>query len=75
MDASAGSRLIVEILSDGSGWQCAADYSFDRLGSVYLPVTTPRCDHMRIRLRGRGEIKIYSIAYQIESASDIPERR
>lgn len=75
MDASAGSRLIVEILSDGSGWQCAADYSFDRLGSVYLPVTAPRCDHMRIRLRGRGEIKIYSIACKIESVSDIPERR
>lgn len=75
IEAEAGARLIVEILCNDQDWQCAADHSFDRLGSVYLPITTPRCDHMRIRLCGRGEIKIYSIAYKIESASDIPERR
>ena len=68
-------RLTVEILADGCDWRHAADFVFDGIGSVVLPVTTPRCDHMRIRFSGRGDVKIYSIAYTAETADILPERR
>lgn len=78
MDAQAGSRLTVELMCDNSDWRFAADYSPEcaaRLQSVCLPIAVPRCDHMRIRLCGVGNIKIYSIAYTTEHASVLPERR
>lgn len=75
MDADAGARLTVELMCDNSDWRRAADYAPDRMQSICLPIAVPRCDHMRIRLCGTGNIKINSIAYTTENASAIPERR
>lgn len=73
--ARPGARLTVEMRCGEADWQAAADYACEGFGSVVLPVATPRCDHMRIRLRGRGDIQIYSIAYITEDAGGVPERR
>jgi hypothetical protein len=39
--------------------------------SFTIPVIPRRCDHMQIRLRGRGDVKIYSIAKILEVGSDV----
>ena len=35
-----------------------------------IPIIPRRCDHMRIRLEGSGEFRLYSIARIIERGSD-----
>ena len=39
--------------------------------SFTIPVIPRRCDHMQIRLRGTGDVKIYSIAKILEMGSDV----
>lgn len=41
------------------------------LRTFTVPIKPKRCDHMRIRIVGRGEAKIYSITKTIEQGSDI----
>ena len=35
-----------------------------------LSLQTPRCDHLKIRIEGKGEIKIFSISRKIEKGSE-----
>lgn len=69
----------------GRGAKCALAIEYDSDGrwidqgviyghgtdSFVIPVIPQRCDHFRIRLRGEGDIKIYSIAKLIEQGSDV----
>lgn len=36
------------------------------LRTIELPIVPKRCDHMRIALKGKGMVKVYSISKQIE---------
>ena len=36
-----------------------------------MPFTTPRCDHMRVRIEGKGDVKILSISRNIENGSEL----
>ena len=38
--------------------------------TLLMPVYPHRCDHMRMRLEGRGEVKLYSIARILSSGGD-----
>ena len=40
--------------------------------TVTLPIITPRCEHMRIRIEGVGMAKIYSIYYETETVEGRP---
>lgn len=40
------------------------------LRSFSVPIRPKRCDHMRIRIEGEGNVKIYSICKTIEQGSD-----
>jgi hypothetical protein len=40
------------------------------LKSFAVPIKPKRCDHMRLRIVGRGEAKIFSIYKNIEWGSD-----
>lgn len=40
--------------------------SFVRMRSYEVPIIPMRCDHMKIRLRGKGDIRIYSISKVME---------
>lgn len=42
----------------------------DRVRTYTLPVVPRRCDHMRIRLAGRGEVQIYSFARTLIVGAD-----
>ena len=41
------------------------------MDSFTIPVVPRRCDHFRIRLEGKGDIKLYSIAKILEQGSDV----
>jgi len=40
-------------------------------GSVTLPIRPRRCDHLRMRLVGNGDVKIFSISRKLEVSSDV----
>lgn len=42
-----------------------------KLGSFAMPIRPKRCDHMRIRIEGVGDAKIYSISKVLSEGSDI----
>lgn len=61
--------LAIEYDSDGV-WVDQGTINGYGTDSFVIPVIPQRCDHFRIRLRGEGDIKIYSIAKLIEQGSD-----
>ena len=57
---------------DSSGeWKHLFTKVGTKLGSISIPIKPERCDHMRIRIEGRGDAKIYSICKTIEQGSDV----
>lgn len=51
-------------------WEHMGHIETDELRSFTLPIRPRRCDHLRIKLSGKGEIKLYSIAKILEIGSD-----
>ena len=77
-----GAELWIDFMYDSSGeWEnkvhikneYAEDRrntrSFSKLKTFELPVIPRRCDHMRIRLRGTGTTKVFSIAKTTEQGA------
>ena len=75
LDVSAtlagGSRLELWLQYDGEGpWERAAALSAPQRGSVTVPLRPRRCDHLRLRLTGEGEARVYALTALVESGSD-----
>ena len=71
LSLDVGTRVYVYIQYDSTGeWEKAATITGTTLRSFNLPVRPKRCDHMRIRIVGEGDAKIYSITKTIEQGSD-----
>ena len=77
-------RLNLRIrIDDGSDINIYAEYdssgNWEHIGMLYghgirpftIPVRVRRCDHMRLRLEGRGSAEIYSITKTMEQGSDL----
>ncbi len=73
------SELYVDVMYDSCGvWEEAAHMeskyeksrrdtpSFVTMRSFEVPIFPIRCDHMRIRLRGKGDARVYSISKVLE---------
>ena len=75
MDMDVGARVTVELSCDGEDFTMAMDFTAAHKRSVQMPIVTPRCDHMRIRISGEGNAKIYSISYETETVGERPMRR
>jgi hypothetical protein len=57
---------------DSSGaWEHLFTMSGTTLKTFSIPIRPKRCDHLRLRIQGVGEAKIYSICKNIEQGSDI----
>lgn len=54
-----------------SQWHSVASVTAKTLRSFTIPIRPRRCDHMRLKLEGSGEIKLFSIAKTIEDGSDV----
>ena len=60
----------LEIKYMNGDWEKVGEITGDKLDSYLLPVIPRRCDHLRFRISGKGDTRIYSIARQLEVASD-----
>ena len=63
-------RVKMDIRYDSGDWEEAGEIVGDRLDSYLIPIIPRRCDHLRFRLRGNGDCRIYSISRQMEVAGD-----
>ena len=53
------------------GWEHLGTMVGSNLRSFSIPIRPRRCDHMRIRIEGEGDARIYSITKTIEQGSEI----
>ena len=69
---TVGTRVYIYIEYDSSGkWEHVFTMTGTKLQSFPISIRLHRCDHMRLRIVGKGEAKIYSICKTIEQGSDI----
>lgn len=63
-------RLRVEIMYDSSdAWERVMDYYCTKLRTCEIPIPVRRCDHLKLRLSGKGDVRVYSIAKSTEEGS------
>jgi hypothetical protein len=66
-----GTRVSFQAEYDSSGvWEHLYSADGVNLDTVAVPVKTRRCDHMRLRIVGTGDAKIFSICKTVEQGSD-----
>jgi len=70
MERDAKVQLYIEYDSSGV-WNFQGEMRKPRTGTFTLPVRPRRCDHLRIRMEGTGEVSIFSLARQMEVGSDV----
>jgi hypothetical protein len=67
-----GARVSVYIEYDSSGeWEYLFAMDGISVRSFSVPIKPQRCDHMRLKIIGRGDAKIFSICKTIEQGSDV----
>ena len=72
MALDIGTRVHVYIQYDSIGsFEQIVSLSGSSLRSFSIPIRPKRCDHMKLRIVGTGDAKIYSITKTIEEGSDI----
>ena len=71
MKLPRGSKLDLYMEYDSSGiWKHCGHIEGRGTRTFLLPVRPARCDHLRFRIEGKGEIKLYSLAVIREEGSD-----
>jgi hypothetical protein len=72
MSLDIGTRVFIYIQYDSSEkWEYLFTMDGTTLRSFTVPIRPKRCDHMRLRIEGYGDAKIYSITKTIEQGSDV----
>jgi hypothetical protein len=72
MSLQVGTRVVISAEYDSSGqWEHLFTMAGTSLRSFAVPIRPKRCDHLRLRIEGYGDAKIYSICKTIEQGSDI----
>lgn len=72
MSLAVGARVSFYAEYDSSGeWEHLFTMDGVRLRSFAVPIRPQRCDHLRLKIVGNGEAKIYSICKTIEQGSDV----
>ena len=70
LEIGARVRLYAQYNSMG-GWESLGTITGTDLRSFSIPVRPRRCDHLRLRIEGEGDAKVYSITKTISQGSDI----
>ena len=72
MSLQVGTRVVFSVEYDSSGvWESLFMMAGTSLQSFAVPIRPKRCDHLRLRIEGLGDAKIYSICKTIEQGSDV----
>ena len=69
MAADAYLKVLLEY--DSGLWEERCLITTDRPRSFALPILPRRCDRLRLRLEGRGEVRLYSLAKVTEEGSEL----
>jgi len=69
MEEDCKAELWIQYDSDGE-WKHQGEIRGRRLRSFTLPVVPRRCDHLRVKITGKGEFRVYSISRIMEVGSD-----
>lgn len=69
IDTDATIKFEVEYDSSDA-WETVLEYTATRKRSYTIPICVQRCDHMKLRMSGNGDIRIFSIAIIKEDGSD-----
>ena len=70
MEVGAEVRIYAQYDMDDT-WECQCALVGTNLRSFSIPLRPKRCDHMRLRIEGIGDAKIYSITKTIEQGSEL----
>lgn len=71
MSLEAGAKVSFFIEYDSSGeWEYLFAMDGVKLQTFAVPIKPQRCDHMRLKIIGNGDAKIFSICKTIEQGSD-----
>ena len=67
-----GAHLQVYLMYDSDGsWVRQGQIRMKGTRTVTLPIRPRRCDHLRMKLVGKGEVRLYSIAKILSYGSDV----
>lgn len=73
MSLSEGARVSFFVQYDSMGaWEHVCTQTAGRLKSFTMPIRPRRCDHLRLRMEGTGDAKVYSLVKTMEEGSDTP---
>ena len=70
VDKGSTIRLDVQYDSDGT-WIKIFERGYSRKASFTVPIIPMRCDHLRMRISGKGRSCIYAVSKEIERGSEI----
>ena len=62
-------EVLIQYDSDGE-WRQLSDFQAKRKKSIVLPVIPRRPDHFRLKIRGKGAVRISSLAIETAQGSD-----
>lgn len=72
MQAEADSEVRIGLEYDSNGvWLDFGTIRYRGTGTVTVPIRPRRCDHLKLRFTGMGQVKILSIARILENGSDV----
>lgn len=64
-------QMKVEMMYDSDGvWVEMGTIKAKTLRTFMLPIIPRRCDHCQLRISGHGDVKVYSIARELEQGGD-----
>ena len=67
-----GAEVDVYLMYDSSGeWVRQGRIKMKNTRTVTLPIRPRRCDHLRLKLVGRGDVRLYSVARILTMGSDV----
>ena len=69
MAENASADIFIQYDSDGV-WRDTGKVKRQGTGTVTVPIRPRRCDHLKMKLSGKGDVRVFSIARILEVGSD-----
>lgn len=72
LQMNIGTKISIYAQYDSCGeWEHICTLNGSSLRTFTVPIRPKRCDHLRLRIKGEGEAKLYSITKTTEQGSDV----
>ena len=70
MKPGAYVKMFIEYDSSGN-WEYVWQVSGTGTNAFSIPVMPKRCDHLRYKLEGHGEVRLYGVAKEYSEGSEV----